>query len=92
MRRRGIGLPLLIRFTDVLRHRVVHLNEAFKKAIAEHGYKGSYRGVYPIKVNQHRYVVEKIVDVGQPVQLRPRGGQQARAARGDGAARRPRTR
>src|SRR4051812_2920058 len=55
VRRRGINLPLLIRFTDVLRHRVVHLNECFKKAIGEHGFKGSYRGVYPIKVNQHRY-------------------------------------
>jgi arginine decarboxylase len=65
VRRRGINLPLLIRFTDVLRHRVVHLNECFKKAIAEQGYKGSYRGVYPIKVNQHRYVVEQIVDVGR---------------------------
>src|SRR5687768_2118931 len=64
VRRRGIGLPLLIRFTDVLRHRVRHLNEAFRKAIAEHNYKGQYRGVYPIKVNQHRYVVETIVETG----------------------------
>jgi arginine decarboxylase len=66
VRRRGISLPLLIRFTDVLRHRVVHLNEAFKKAISEHGYKNAYRGVYPIKVNQHRFVVEQIVDAGKP--------------------------
>ncbi len=66
VRRRGISLPLLIRFTDVLRHRVVHLNEAFKKAITEHGYKAPYRGVYPIKVNQHRFVVEQIVDAGRP--------------------------
>ncbi|MBX7101984.1 MAG: biosynthetic arginine decarboxylase [Myxococcaceae bacterium] len=65
VRRRGIGLPLLIRFTDVLRHRVTHLNEAFRKTIAEHGYKGSYRGVYPIKVNQDRYVVETIVEQGK---------------------------
>ena len=65
VRRRGIGLPLLIRFTDVLRHRVVHLNEAFKKAISDHGYRSVYRGVYPIKVNQHRYVVETIVDSGR---------------------------
>jgi len=65
VRRRGIGLPLLIRFTDVLRHRVQHLNEAFKKAISEQGYKNHYRGVYPIKVNQHRYVVEQIVDAGR---------------------------
>ncbi len=65
VRRRGISPPLLIRFTDVLRHRVVHLNEAFKKAITEHGYKGTYRGVFPIKVNQHRYVAEQIVDAGR---------------------------
>src|SRR5688572_21184 len=66
VRRRGISLPLLIRFTDVLRNRVVQLNEAFRKAISEHGYKGSYRGVYPIKVNQHRYVAEQIVEAGRP--------------------------
>ncbi len=65
VRRRGINPPLLLRFTDILRNRVVHLNEAFKKAIAEHGYKNVYRGVFPIKVNQHRYVVETIVDVGR---------------------------
>jgi arginine decarboxylase len=66
VRRRGIGLPLLVRFTDVLRNRVVHLNEAFRKAISEHNYKGQYRGVFPIKVNQHRYVVETIVEAGRP--------------------------
>jgi arginine decarboxylase len=65
VRRRGIVPPLLIRFSDVLRHRVVHLNEAFKKAISEQGYKSSYSGVYPIKVNQHRYVVEQIVAAGK---------------------------
>ncbi|MFN0063156.1 MAG: biosynthetic arginine decarboxylase [Myxococcaceae bacterium] len=65
VRRRGISPPLLIRFTDILRHRVVHLNESFKKAIADQGYRGNYRGVYPIKVNQHRYVVETIVDTGR---------------------------
>ncbi len=66
VRRRGISLPLLIRFTDVLRRRVVHLNEAFRKAISEHAYKGQYRGVYPVKVNQDRYVVEQITDAGKP--------------------------
>jgi len=65
VRRRGISLPLLIRFTDVLRNRVKHLNEAFRKAITEHAYKGQYRGVYPIKVNQDRYVAETIVDTGR---------------------------
>jgi arginine decarboxylase len=64
--RRGIGLPLLIRFSDVLRSRIVELNETFRRAIAEYGYKGAYKGVYPIKVNQHRYVVEEIVQFGRP--------------------------
>ncbi len=64
--RRGIGLPLLIRFSDVLKSRIVELNETFKNAIAEYDYKGAYKGVYPIKVNQHRYVVEEIVQFGRP--------------------------
>jgi arginine decarboxylase len=64
--RRGIGLPLLIRFSDVLRSRIVELNETFKNAIAEYGYKGEFKGVYPIKVNQHRYVVEEIIRFGRP--------------------------
>ena len=66
VRRRGIHPPLLIRFTDILKSRVVHLNECFRRAIAEHGYKGIYQGVFPIKVNQHRYVVETIVEAGKP--------------------------
>jgi arginine decarboxylase len=64
--RRGIGLPLLIRFSDILKSRVVDLHEAFRRAMTEYGYKGDYRGVYPIKVNQHRYVVEEITQFGRP--------------------------
>ncbi len=64
--RRGIGLPLLIRFSDILKSRIVELNETFTRAIAEYGYKGDYKGVYPIKVNQHRFVVEEIVQFGRP--------------------------
>jgi len=64
--RRGIGLPLLIRFSDILKSRVVDLHEAFRRAMTEYGYKGGYRGVYPIKVNQHRYVVEEITQFGRP--------------------------
>jgi len=61
----GLGLPVLIRFQDIIRHRVESLNEAFRKSIAEFGYAGKYTGVYPIKVNQMREVVEEIVDAGK---------------------------
>ena len=61
----GLKAPLVVRFQDLLRHRVVELNEAFRKAIAEEGYKGEYRGVFPIKVNQLREVVEEILDAGK---------------------------
>lgn len=66
VRERGIGLPLLIRFPEILKCRIVELNEAFRNAITEYGYKGAYRGVYPIKVNQDRYVVEQIARYGRP--------------------------
>ncbi|MCS6915830.1 MAG: biosynthetic arginine decarboxylase [Myxococcales bacterium] len=66
VRQRGIGLPLLIRFPEILKARIVELNEAFRTAITEYGYKGTYRGVYPIKVNQDRYVVEQIATYGRP--------------------------
>src|SRR2546430_889708 len=64
-RNRGLGFPLVIRFQDLLRHRVESVNCAFQKAIEEFGYKNDYRGVFPIKVNQLREVIEEIVDAGQ---------------------------
>lgn len=60
----GLSLPVVIRFHDVLRAQVRNLNIAFENAIKEMEYKGCYRGVYPIKVNQMREVVEEIVDAG----------------------------
>jgi len=65
-RDRGLTFPLLLRFQDLLRHRVQVLNEEFRAAIAEAGYQGQYRGVFPIKVNQLREVVEEIMDAGAP--------------------------
>src|SRR4029077_8461602 len=65
VQKRGIGLPLLIRFSDILRSRVTELNDSFRRAIAECGYKGVYKGVYPIKVNQTKQVVEEICAVGR---------------------------
>ncbi len=66
VRQRGISPPLLIRFSQILGARVVELNESFRRAIAEYDFKGSYRGVYPIKVNQERYVVERLLAAGTP--------------------------
>jgi arginine decarboxylase len=63
---RGIQLPILLRFTDILRHRVGEIYDAFRAAIHEFDYKGSYCCVYPIKVNQQRHVVEEILDFGRP--------------------------
>src|SRR5213592_3970873 len=65
-RARGLKFPLLIRFQDILRHRVQSINEAFRGSIAEFNYMGKYRGVFPIKVNQLREVVEEILDAGKP--------------------------
>jgi len=62
----GLHFPMLIRFQDLLRNRVERINVAFNDAIAEANYRSSYRGVYPIKVNQLREVVEEIVDAGKP--------------------------
>ena len=64
-RARGLKFPLLIRFQDILRHRVESLNQAFRNAITEYNYQGRYRGVFPIKVNQLREVVEEILDAGK---------------------------
>ena len=64
-RSRGLSFPLVIRFQDLLRHRVESVNLAFQNAITEFGYRGNYRGVFPIKVNQLREVIEEIVDAGQ---------------------------
>ncbi len=64
-RARGLGFPLVIRFQDLLRHRVEAVNHAFQAAITEFNYRGVYRGVFPIKVNQLREVIEEIVDAGQ---------------------------
>jgi arginine decarboxylase len=60
----GLRTPMLVRFQDILHHRVRTLNEAFAAAIAEERYRGLYRGVFPIKVNQLREVVMEILDAG----------------------------
>src|SRR4051812_3748764 len=66
---RGLRFPVLIRFQDILRHRVEALNGAFRNSITEFNYQGKYRGVFPIKVNQLREVVEEILEAGKPFNL-----------------------
>ncbi len=61
---RGTDAPVLLRFRDLLRARIDELNQSFIKAIKEVDYQGVYRGVYPIKVNQQREIVEEIVSYG----------------------------
>ncbi|APS00869.1 arginine decarboxylase [Pajaroellobacter abortibovis] len=66
LKARGLALPLLIRFPDILKDRIQRLNQCFAKAISEYSYAGVYRGVYPIKVNPQRHVVEEIIKFGRP--------------------------
>ena len=62
----GVGLPLLLRFSDILRSRIQALAGQFESAIKEFGYDGTYTTVYPVKVNQQRHVVQEIVEFGTP--------------------------
>ncbi len=64
VRETGLGWPVLLRFNDLLRQRVMELCEAFEAAATEIGYEGGYRAIYPIKVNQQRSVVEQVVAAG----------------------------
>ncbi len=66
LKSRGNNLPILIRFSDILKFRIEQLFGAFAAAITEHDYKGRFRGVYPIKVNQQRHVVEELIEYGAP--------------------------
>ncbi len=66
LERRGLRRPMLIRFSDILASRIEELSECFARAVEENDYAGSWRGVYPIKVNQQAHVVEEIVEFGAP--------------------------
>ena len=63
---RGLGLPTLIRFRDILKHRIREIHDAFQSAISQHAYQGRYICVYPIKVNQQRQVVDEVFEFGKP--------------------------
>ena len=66
---KGYSLPVLIRFSDILKASIANLANSFQRSIDEYKYNGKYHGVYPIKVNQQRQVVEEIVKFGQPYNI-----------------------
>lgn len=69
LKQRNLNLPLLIRFSDILEDRIERLNSAFSKAIARYSYPGVYKGVFPVKCNQQRHLVEALVKFGKPHQF-----------------------
>ncbi|MFQ4144318.1 biosynthetic arginine decarboxylase [Chlorogloeopsis sp. ULAP02] len=69
LKQRNLGLPLLIRFSDILEDRIERLNACFAKAIARYNYPGVYRGVFPVKCNQQRHLVSDLVRFGKPHQF-----------------------
>lgn len=69
LKQRNLSLPLLIRFSDILEDRIERLNACFSKAIARYDYDGIYRGVFPVKCNQQRHLVEDFVRFGRPHQF-----------------------
>ena len=66
LRHRGVNVPVLVRFSDILASRIESLCGAFRDAITANDYRGQHRAIYPIKVNQQRHVVEEILDFGRP--------------------------
>ncbi|MDB9306163.1 biosynthetic arginine decarboxylase [Nodularia spumigena CS-591/12] len=69
LKQRNLGLPMLIRFSDILEDRIERLNACFNKAIARYNYAGVYRGVFPVKCNQERHLIEDLVKFGKPHQF-----------------------
>jgi arginine decarboxylase len=69
LKQRNLSLPLLIRFSDILEHRIERLNACFAKAIARYNYGGVYKGVFPVKCNQQKHLVEDLVKFGRPYQF-----------------------
>ncbi|WP_114313686.1 biosynthetic arginine decarboxylase [Thermus caldifontis] len=80
LRDEGRPLPLALRFPQILEARVKELNEAFHRAMEKYGYKGGYRGVYPVKVNQRRLVLETVAKAGRPYHYGLEAGSKAELA------------
>jgi arginine decarboxylase len=66
LKNRGLEVPVLLRFSNILRDQITRINNSFHKAIGDAGYQGGYRGVYPIKVNQQQQVLEDVTRFGEP--------------------------
>ncbi|WP_396135030.1 MULTISPECIES: biosynthetic arginine decarboxylase [unclassified Chamaesiphon] len=69
LQQRNLALPMLIRFSDILEHRIERLNSCFAKAIARYNYAGIYKGVFPVKCNQQKHLIEDLVKFGKPYQF-----------------------
>ncbi|MCX7848645.1 biosynthetic arginine decarboxylase [Thermus sp.] len=80
LRDEGRPLPLVLRFPQILEARVRELNEAFQRAMEKYGYTGGYRGVYPVKVNQRRLVLETVARAGRPYHYGLEAGSKAELA------------
>lgn len=80
LRDEGRPLPLVLRFPQILEARVQELNEAFRRAMEKYGYRGTYRGVYPVKVNQRRLVLETVAKAGKAYHFGLEAGSKAELA------------
>ncbi|HEY9817131.1 MAG TPA: biosynthetic arginine decarboxylase [Candidatus Obscuribacterales bacterium] len=69
LKQRNLSLPILIRFSDILEDRIERLSACFSKAIARYKYNGVYQGVFPVKCNQQRHLIEDLVRFGKPHQF-----------------------
>ena len=79
LEQRGIQTPVLLRVSNFLEHRIKAINEGFRNAIEQVEYKGDYRGVFPIKVNQQAHVVERVSKYGEAFSFRTGSGIEGRA-------------
>ena len=84
LKARDLTTPVVVRFSDILAHRLKHIHGAFAQAIAENNYKNRYAAVFPIKVNQQRLVVEEVYRYGKEFGFGLEVGLEARAAGRDG--------
>ena len=80
LKKRDLSLPLLIRFPDIIGDRIARLESCMKRAIARYKYTGTYRGVFPIKCNQNRHLIEALVEGGKQYHFGLEAGSKAELA------------